>query len=47
MEINNKLTSNHQIIADNFNKYFASIAANINNTIMQIILTLTQAKLAH
>jgi hypothetical protein len=31
MEINNKLTSNHQIIADNFNKYFASIAANISN----------------
>jgi hypothetical protein len=31
MEINNKLTSNHQIIADNFNKYIASIAANINN----------------
>jgi hypothetical protein len=31
MGINNKLTSNNQIIADNFNKYFASIAANINN----------------
>jgi hypothetical protein len=30
MKINDKLTSNHQIIADNFNKYFASIAANIN-----------------
>jgi hypothetical protein len=31
MKINDKLTSNHQIIGDNFNKYFASVAANINN----------------
>jgi hypothetical protein len=30
MKIHDQLTSNHQIIADNFNKYFASIAANIN-----------------
>jgi hypothetical protein len=31
MKVNNKLTSNHQIIADNCNKYFASVAANNNN----------------
>ena len=31
MKVNDKFTSNHQIIADNFNKYFASIVANINN----------------
>jgi hypothetical protein len=31
MKVNDKLTSNYQIIADNFNKYFASIVANINN----------------
>jgi hypothetical protein len=30
MKVNDKLTSNHQIIADNFNNYFASIASNIN-----------------
>jgi hypothetical protein len=31
MKVNDKLTSNHQIIADNFNKYFASITVNFNN----------------
>jgi hypothetical protein len=30
MKVNDKLTPNHQIIADNFNNCFASIAANIN-----------------
>jgi hypothetical protein len=30
MKINDKLTFNQQIIADDFSNYFASIAANIN-----------------
>jgi uncharacterized lipoprotein NlpE involved in copper resistance len=47
MKINDTLTSNHQIIADNSNKYFVSIATIINNNNNANNINLNSSKIAH